>query len=129
MGYYDGSTYGSFSTHSNASPYSAYDMAGNVWEWVSDCWDPNYYSISPMDNPIGPTPGDSVDVAGGSINGNYTASMRGGFWRDNQGKMSMGSLRSAYRGKIFRIPRRKRHISIGLRCVRLLSGDELKSER
>ena len=37
-----------------ASVYGALDMAGNVWEWVSDQYDPNYYSIAPSSNPTGP---------------------------------------------------------------------------
>jgi formylglycine-generating enzyme required for sulfatase activity len=37
-----------------ASPYGALDMAGNVWQWVSDWYDPSYYSYSPKDNPTGP---------------------------------------------------------------------------
>jgi formylglycine-generating enzyme required for sulfatase activity len=29
----------------------ALDMAGNVWEWVSDRWSEAYYALSPIDNP------------------------------------------------------------------------------
>jgi serine/threonine-protein kinase len=43
----------------------ALDMAGNVSEWVSDCYAADYYAVSPAENPTGPNTGDSRVQRGG----------------------------------------------------------------
>ena len=45
-----------------------YDMSGNVWEWVYDFYDGNYYNKSPKDNPTGPAARTTYHI------------LRGGSW-------------------------------------------------
>ncbi len=59
---------------SGRSPYGAYDMAGNVWQWVSDWFDGDYYETLGQNaiNPQGPNTTTGVHV------------VRGGSWYDGR---------------------------------------------
>ena len=47
------------------NPWGLYDMHGNVWEWVQDGYDGNYYANSPRVDPLGS--GSKRVVRGGSF--------------------------------------------------------------
>ena len=75
-----------------------FDMHGNVWEWVQDCWHDNYAG-APVDGRVWTTGcSDNMRV------------LRGGSWYD-----SPSGLRSAYRIRVTPIDR---GVSSGLRLAR-----------
>ncbi len=50
-----------------ASPYGAVNMAGNVWEWTEDSYDPGFYASGPRKNPVNRTEGSIKVMRGGAL--------------------------------------------------------------
>ena len=61
-----------------AGPYGALDMSGNVWQWVNDWFDANYYASSPGSNPQGPSSG-TIRVLRGGAWGSFEFAVRAAF--------------------------------------------------
>jgi formylglycine-generating enzyme len=43
VGYYDGKAHDGYATLDSRSPYGAFDMAGNVWQWMGDVYEGVHY--------------------------------------------------------------------------------------
>lgn len=63
-GFFDGTTRSGFETEDGASPFSLYDLAGNVREWCWDWWAP--YQARELTDPRGPANGTYRICRGGS---------------------------------------------------------------
>ena len=84
-----------------ANPFGLYDMHGNVWEWVEDCWHDNYKGA--------PSDGSAWTTGGNESR----AVVRGGSWGDGP-----SGLRSALRS--WDMPS-SRGILLGFRLVQDLN--------
>lgn len=84
------------------SPYGAYDMAGNVYEWCQDWWDEDFYKeeAGRGKNPVCTVRGPHLKV------------MKGGSWR----RFGSDSVRCAHRACY--APDRVDWPDIGFRCAR-----------
>jgi len=67
-GYCIGDTMPVNSYETGISPYGLYNMGGNVWEWVNDWYQSDYYATlgDNVSNPQGPSSGDVRVLRGGS---------------------------------------------------------------
>jgi formylglycine-generating enzyme required for sulfatase activity len=88
-----------------ANAWGLHDMHGNVAEWCSDFYDPDYYKNSPNKDPQGPENG----VVKTDFGEDFYRVVRGGCWLDEA-----RACRSAYR---FRLQSAEAYRWVGFRVV------------
>jgi formylglycine-generating enzyme required for sulfatase activity len=87
--------------------YGLYDLAGNVWEYCLDEWQPDFYASSPKANPIA---GNNMFLAGAFLKVTTRRVIRGGSWGG-----APVNLRVAYRDSH---PPEGAGDHVGFRCAR-----------
>ena len=95
-----------------ANRYGLYDMAGNVWEWCLDEWNPDFYSFSPARNPV--SGANSIKW----LQDNYTGVrssrvLRGGSWYFDTGLVRVANRNNYSPTAAF--------LYFGFRCARAVT--------
>ncbi len=109
------------------SHYGAYSMAGNVYEWVSDWYDPNYYKTSKeLVNPTGPKEGVFLSATGTYVDRYATGRkrvIRGGSWY-----APAASATTTHR--FWNDPMNNSYgVGLGFRCARSVEDDGMLQAR
>jgi formylglycine-generating enzyme required for sulfatase activity len=96
-------------TTDGKSPFGALDMAGNVWEWVADGWDP-YPAAAAVDAGAGDASARAILDPRSPLVPTGKGILRGGSW-----DYSVSSAKTAYR---LPFAATSGNVSTGVRCAR-----------